>query len=267
MSLIAKDEHGETIFAPRGNKQTDYFCLECGGALHIRLGEIRKPHFYHLADSKSCNQSGKSLTHLQIQYYLLESLPEGEVTLEHRFERGRIADVFWKNQKTVFEIQCSKISPQEVREREEDYSKEGLKIVWILHDSLFNQKMLTGGELALDKTPHYFTNIDSEKKGIIYDQISIVRLRKRVHRLSKLEIDLKRPYSPTLNSSPSLIHFREKNWPLGFQGDWMSLWQREDLKKELLRFESKEIPLFTLFKKISSSYKGFIQLLLEGACR
>src|SRR3972149_8130463 len=102
------------VFADEARRQHDYSCPECKGNLRLRQGLRRRPHFYHLKKPKTCTQHKKSLTHLLLQYRLLQILPKGEVQIEKRYPSiDRIADVAWEKRKIIFEIQCSPISLEE----------------------------------------------------------------------------------------------------------------------------------------------------------
>ena len=95
MHLYALDEKENLISVHETDKKTNYFCPECRSIVRCRGGFLRQIHFYHLEPNRSCRQSGKSLVHLQIQYYLQRVLSESE--LEKRFSSiDRIADVAWE---------------------------------------------------------------------------------------------------------------------------------------------------------------------------
>jgi competence protein CoiA len=223
MQLYALDASNKLVFARNAVKQIDYFCLECKGVVHLRGGVHRQKHFYHRHPSQDCRQSGKSMEHLQVQFHLQSILPTGESTLEHRFpEIRRIADVLWEPMKLIFEIQCSAISSVEVKARNADYASQGYQVIWVLHDSMYNQWRLTAAENALYEAPHYFTNIDAEGAGIIYDHFALRHhgLRKKI--IPPLTVDLSQSKNLIEQSNlklPLSIHNQRKNWPLCFVGD------------------------------------------------
>lgn len=196
MQLYALDEKECLVFAPHATKHRDYFCLECKSIVRRRGGDYRQVHYYHLS-SVSCHLSGKSMTHLQVQSHIVDLLPQGEAQMEYRFPAiSRIADVVWLPQKLVFEIQCSAITAEEVQARNADYSAQGFHVIWILHDNRYNQRRLTAAEkyLESDETlPHYFTNIDQEGQGFIYDQFSLVGKGMRHVKLSPLPVKVAFP--------------------------------------------------------------------------
>lgn len=136
----------------------------------------------------------KGAEHRAVQHYLLNLLPKGEAAIEVAFkELNRIADVVWEKKKLIFEIQCSKVSGEEVKLRNRDYQSAGYKVVWILHDRRFNRQKLSSAEIALIDSPHYFTNINRFSSGIIYDQFDLKRGPFRYFRMEPLEVDLSKP--------------------------------------------------------------------------
>lgn len=230
MQLFARTRSGARIFLSSAEKQCDYFCEECGGILHIRSGSHRQTHFYHLSPPVSCHQHSKSLPHIQTQLYLQRQLPQGEIFLEHRFPAiGRIADAAWIPYQCVFEIQCSPISREEVLSRNSDYGKEGWQVIWLLHEKRFNRSVRSSRlDPVFETLPHYFTSINAEGKGCLYDQFSIWRKGYRTHKLNPLPLALSPPQPfpsfpiPTLN----LLKKRQSSWPIFLPGDLLSLLYR-----------------------------------------
>lgn len=192
MQLYAYDKKGELTFSFHAEKKINYTCLECGSSVRLKEGLFRHPHFFHLQKQTQCRQNGKGMDHLQIQMHLNHFLP-GNIFLEHRFPNiGRIADVYWEEKKIVFEIQCSSIQKKEVIQRISDYSKLGIKVVWIFHDKRFNKWRLSQAEM-LD-IPYYFTDMDENGNGKIYDQWDFIEKGLRKSLLPPLKIDISKPY-------------------------------------------------------------------------
>src|SRR5437879_13025188 len=110
-----KDKH--SIFVAEAIKGKDYLCPECQRVVRLRGGNLRQKHFYH-HHKGSCRQGNKSLTHLALQWHLIDLLPKGEALMERAFpEIGRITDVCWEKRKIVFEIQCSPITEEKAKRR------------------------------------------------------------------------------------------------------------------------------------------------------
>ncbi|HSW72853.1 MAG TPA: competence protein CoiA family protein [Chlamydiales bacterium] len=168
-------------------KGEDYLCPGCGEVVRARKGKIKQPHFYHIKKNRVCREANKSLAHLQMQEYLLKTLPKNEAEMEHTFPQiQRIADVFWKEQKIVFEIQCSPISIEEAQKRNLDYGSLGLTVIWLLHDRIFNKKKCKESELFLRKEGAYYFSLWKEVR--IYDQWERLKGAFRVFRGMPLQV-------------------------------------------------------------------------------
>lgn len=283
MQLHALDHLGQVINARRAQRQQNYRCLECKQDVRLRGGPHRQPHFYHFEPTIFCRQHGKGAIHLKIQHFFVNQLSPGDCILEYPFPTiGRIADVAWLSQKIVFEIQYSAISGEEALARNRDYQKEGWTVVWILHDHRYNQIRLSAVEMALEHSPHFFTNMDQFGKGLIYDQFDLKDKGLRLSRLSSLPIDIKNISHQTDQKSFPLLHLenRAKNWPYYFAGDFMSLFlsrvNSEYLEKAFLlekRRDSnqRKAKFFRVIKgtyrKITAGYQIFFRFFLERLCR
>lgn len=185
----------------------------------------------------------RSATHLAVQHVLQTLFGTHLCTLELPMAKiGRIADCAIPDLRLVFEIQCSPLSPQEALQRTADYAALNWQVVWILHDQLYNRLRVTKLERALHPIPHYYTNIiatdidgtaDSPSgirrtyrgRGIIYDQIAIIRNHLRIFRSAPLSIDPTKPHaSPFYKQFLSQqARFRASHWPLYFTGDLLDL--------------------------------------------
>lgn len=281
MQLYALDTEQQLIYAGHALKQQDYVCLECRQVVRVRSGEHRQVHYYHLSPPQLCRQNGKSMQHLQVQLNLQSILPQGECKLECRFpEINRIADVAWHPQKLVFEVQCSPITALEVKNRNQDYAKLGYHVIWILHDSQYNQLKVTAAESFLIDMPHYFTNMDVDGKGIIYDQVSMIVQGIRKEGLNPLKIDLRNVYKMVLETSsehfPYYVKNRLKRWPVFFSGDFVDVYLigGDNLAhvKELNDIIVEEDLDLQGIRKwyrnwVVRPYNLFFQMLLEKACR
>jgi competence protein CoiA len=256
MQLFALDSQGELIAAGKADKSQDYFCLECQAPVRRRSGPHRQPHFFHLGSHLHCHLSGKGMVHLQIQCHLATLFPKGECFLEQRFPTiGRIADVAWMTKGLVFEIQCSPISAEEVEARNRDYATIGLQVVWILHDRRFNQRKISSAEFTLTDRPHYYTNINTQGQGIIYDQFALKKRGKRLKKLAPLPVDLSQP------------KFEKR---LHFSGDLMDLCKGPYLDHiHNLQKEDRVKPsLFDVLEKwVRRPYRAFLHTLLERSCK
>ena len=225
MQWVAKDRTGRFVAAQQAGAGQDYFCLECGGVVRCRAGVLRRVHFFHLNRPASCRQAGKSAEHLQVQLFLKQSIGPASIQLERPFPSvARIADVCWEAEKLIFEVQCSPISAEEVRQRNADYGSEGYEVVWILHERSFNQQVVRAAEHFLRDLPHYYTDIDEEGRGGIYDQYSQYRGARRTFYSPRLEIESKSPK-------------RKRGYPLYFQGDYTDLRRTAPQDERVLALE------------------------------
>lgn len=209
MQLFALNYKKNVVFVENANREEAYFCPECSNEVRVRAGKWRRKHFFHPSGS-ACHQSAKSIEHIQVQYFLQEHLP-GSVLLEKRFpELGRIADVVWEQERIIFEVQCSPITAAEVAERNRDYAREGYEVIWIFHEKSFNRKRITAAEHSLLHRPHYFSDIDAEGEGCIYDQHSSLKSGFRIKKSDKA------PVSFTLSREP--LKGIRKRWGCHLQG-------------------------------------------------
>jgi competence protein CoiA len=287
MQIGALDLTGSLIFAEKANRHQDYQCIECKEKVRLRRGMHRQAHYYHLQPNRVCKQHGKGMPHLMLQHFLKNILPDEEAEMECQFPSiGRIADVAWHPKRLIYEIQCSPISALEVKERNNSYASIGYQVVWIFHDSRYNQHRLSAAEMFLMDQPHYFTDMNECGEGKIYDQPAIITKGKRVSRLPALPID---PTSPKLLNKqelkrcrklPFVLKNRANDWPFIFLGDTidsclsdeeykLSLWFKEMTQTEKTQAFSSFVkyPINFLHRWIAQPYQAVLKLILERACR
>lgn len=231
-NISAKTSNGKTILALDAERGKDYTCPECASLVRLRMGEERRPHFFHLDPPASCRQAGKSLEHLSVQLFIKDAyVKEGmEAHIEHRFPKiGRIADVYIPANKLVFEIQCSPMEASEAIERNKDYKSLGINVVWILHTMTFLKNKASPFERAIESAPHYFTSMDAKGRGDLFD------LYAPIHRLARLRRSRRYPIEITSSSSaPASGSFRQGR-PLFFKGDIAYLLKERGLDEETQR--------------------------------
>ncbi|GAB4186930.1 MAG: hypothetical protein Tsb0015_05120 [Simkaniaceae bacterium] len=249
-------EGSHFISANTAQRQKDYLCPECLQTVRLRKGPHRKPHFYHWNPTDQCYQSKKTMAHLQTQYYLEALFPQ-EIFLEYPFKDiGRIADAYLPKHHIVFEVQCSFISLKEVKRRNFDYSRLGIKVVWILHDRKYNRRKVSSAEDFLRKYPSYFTNMNDRGEGIIYDQFEIIYRGIRMYRSRRFPVHLlccrKKKYWQKYLTWRA---FQNKS-VLYFSNDRSDLW----LNKKLIRNQMKNAKRNIFFKKVKSQSLFFLNL-------
>lgn len=272
MQLYAIDENNNLVSARESKKQRDYRCMECGGIIRLRSGIHRQSHFFHIHPPASCRQNGKSMEHLQTQRVIKELLGDA-CLLEVPFPKvKRIADCVWTSENIIFEVQCSSISQEEVECRNKDYAACGYQVVWILHDRRFNQFRPTSAEFWLQNHPHYFTNMNAEGKGCIYDQYSFFQggIRKLI--LHSSPILLNKRYLSLPHPLPKQFQERMSKWEMGFEGDWAHRaadeleWMIGMLPKD------EQLPRPKIIKRLLHAmfvypYRVIFAYWLEKACR
>lgn len=193
MTLYALDQD-LLIFAPDASSTHVYVCPECFQPVRKRAPKNRFPHFYHLQAEKKCRLSNKSDAHLFLQIQLFQSIGPSQIQMERRFtDLGRIADLCWEKEKLIFEIQCSPISLEETEERIQDYKQAGYRVIWLLHDRIYNRYFLRKEELFLrQKSAAYYFHFQ-KNHSLIYDQFELLIKGQRLKRSTRLPIDLRRP--------------------------------------------------------------------------
>jgi len=186
MQTFAFDEDFKIISASLAEKKKDYICPECGSFVRKRVPKNKNVHFYHTYQLKNCRQKKKNHDHRLIQELLSKKIQHLNPSLEHHFkEISRIADIYIHEKGLVFEIQCSKISKEEIQKRENDYQSLGLQVIWILNDKIFNKKNISDAETLLRSLCCYYTD------GIcFYDQAEVIEKKKRTFRSTKFLVEL-----------------------------------------------------------------------------
>lgn len=277
MHLFAWDETNQLVETATASKQKIYFCRECRSPVKLRGGFLRQRHFYHLHNNRACRQSGKSMAHLQVQLYL-KKLREDAVVEKHFSSINRIADVVWEKDKLIFEIQCSPILSREVAARNSDYSMLGYTVIWILHEQTFNQRQWTAAEYFLQDFTHYYTNIDEEGAGCIYDRWDLIKKRIRYSVWNHRPVNLAHftEWKPLWAEGiyPDWMKTRLKGWKFSFSGDFLDYISQlsEGERRTFLDTQKGSVSFFKpvsisfvrkIFYFISLPYRLYLKLLIE----
>jgi hypothetical protein len=134
---------------------------------------------------------------------------------------------------------------------------------------------LSAAEYYLQPYPHYFTSIDSEGKGIIYDQLSSFHKGLRKHKGSVFEIDPCNPLDFKAEKAIVSAHPRSK-WPFYFEGDCIHHLFLGNTELRDLFLEAPTAHTFISGLKIWIKMLGFyiqrpynliFKMLLEKACK
>lgn len=225
-NLTAKDAAGNTFLAFDAKRGKDYYCPECSAVVRLRLGEERRPHFFHLDPPESCRQAAKSLEHLALQLHIKNAFENQGVkaNLEHRFPTlNRINDVYVPEKNLGFEIQCSPMTAEEALQRIADYRKLNIDIVWILHTMTFLKKKASSFEKAIEPKTHYFSSMNGKGEGEIFDLFAPIEQGFRKERGVKYPVDVTTPILKSRQGS-----FRKER-PFHFKGDLLYLLQERGL--------------------------------------
>lgn len=194
-------------------------------------------------------QVQKSEIHLRLQRFI-QYLFENEAEMEKGFSSiHRIADIACLPSKKIYEIQCSPISLEEAKSRCADYESLGFQVIWVLHDKQFNPHNMSPAEKFLQTKACYYTNMDKEGNGIIYDYLET---------LGKKPINLRKCYPLPAYFWPSLLSHRSQR-PLFHEGDFFDL----AIKRKLTLPKQRE----KFLTKMKDGYLALLHMLLESSCR
>lgn len=117
--------------------------------------------------------------------------------------------------------------------------------MWILHDMRYNRSRPAPAELYLRSSPHYFTNMNSQGVGQIYDQGSRLKRGKRIYISPRLPIQIQEPYKPTQSQ------LKHRNaWKLAFKGDLAEFDLSQPWKKKRCSLKWLFVPYLILFQKL-----------------
>lgn len=113
----------------------------CGMSGHARMSKCGLKHFYHAQRSGECGGEPESLDHLRLknQIYQICKAEGWDAQPEYQSLAGDWrADVYATRgeRSVVFEVQLSKISQEELQEREEKYARDGIESYWLLRNYL-----------------------------------------------------------------------------------------------------------------------------------
>jgi len=215
-------EREQLINANGAEKGKEYTCPECNLPVRVRKGTERRAHYFHPKAPLSCRLSQKGIIHLQLQLQLKSLLTSEEAVMEKIFPSiNRIADIACLRTKKVLEVQYSPMSLEEAKARCRDYESLGYEVIWILHDHTYNQRRVNATERFLRTKTCYYTNMDEEGIGEIYDQFEQIRSGQRYARGSPQTVDLTQGW-------PAQSSFRP-TWSLSHVGDLIDLHQRGEL--------------------------------------
>lgn len=151
--LVALTEQGKYFVCSQELSREDlklqrinrkFYCLQCREKVQLKVGEIRTPHFAHIAKNK-CEQmftEGESERHLQgkLQLYKmfqhLKLQVELEPYLKELAQRPDLLVYDQQGRRFAIEFQCSPISLERLRERTNGYLSSQITPIWLFHTPL-----------------------------------------------------------------------------------------------------------------------------------
>jgi hypothetical protein len=156
MPNIALNKHNQEIILgykfydsdPRTQELREggpYKCPHCQNPLSFRCGSIRCGHFYHEKSDCIVDWKPESNEHIYAKYFFQKMIQENlelnarqEVMVGHK---ERICDVLISSAvapTVALEIQMSKISLDEIKERTDSYRKHNIHVIWLLDEKKFS---------------------------------------------------------------------------------------------------------------------------------
>ena len=127
--FYAKNKSGKRVFADDAamSPPDEFSCPVCGGAVRLRQGDIKVPHFAHV-DRGDCDSFGADMSewHLAWQKEFPEECREVVLTADGESHR---ADVLYHG--VVVEFQHSPMDLSEFWARNDFYTKAAKHLVWV----------------------------------------------------------------------------------------------------------------------------------------
>jgi competence protein CoiA len=175
----------------RMSDNKELICPDCKGILVYCHGEIKIPYFRHKS-KYNCENSGETEEHRIGKIMLFDLInklfPESYVDLEYKIlETNQRADVICihpNGERIVFEMQCSKIDPEEWAERTKLYERAGIKQYWFAGrklvrkleeeywDGYYSYKLMNLASQFLKSDEHlYFLDTKNKKFHLLYKYI------------------------------------------------------------------------------------------------
>ena len=144
--FVAKNEVGRLVNVLEDDlKKGVYSCPACQGRVALKNGNIIRKHFAHRS-LKQCqfyseNESAEHLN-LKASFYVWAKKNHPVAVERYLLPIQQITDVF-VGDKLALEIQCSSLSAGRLRERTNNYQKQGYQVIWILGRKLWLKEQLT----------------------------------------------------------------------------------------------------------------------------
>lgn len=163
--MLVANENGQLVLANKAQAGSKYTCPTCQQPVRLRRGKKMVAHFAHLPGANCVMNEGETAEHLLGKQQLFNWLafrglaPRLEVYLPEINQRP---DILFNDggTQTAVEFQCSPLSVQRLRERNDGYRQLGITPVWLLGEPY--RRRLSRAKVA------QFTQIFSGQPAILY---------------------------------------------------------------------------------------------------
>lgn len=165
--LKALDSNQQIVHAWEAHKGEKYFCPECELPTILKAGTQKVSHFAHKQKESCFYGAGETQEHLRMKTAIANLLKDQfDVQVEQQLIPNRRADVVIKkelpeeNRTLIVAIECqhSPISIEEFEERNLDYSKYGIPVLWVWSSKRLGFRFFEEIESAINN------GIDFEKR-------------------------------------------------------------------------------------------------------
>lgn len=153
--LVAINQHGERVSATEAVKENDYFCPYCKTELILKKGIKVTTHYAHKSNVHRKCAKAETEKHYYTKFFIANLLKQHGYNVEIEPYCPTIMQYpdILIDSKIAMEIQFSRISLQEIRERSLGFKSLGVEVVWVIEDSKYHK-----GVLYLNTFQAYFIN-------------------------------------------------------------------------------------------------------------
>lgn len=145
-NAIDKDENEYMASLSLDKKEYSYICPACREYVFLKTGDIKIPHFAHYGGFYSHEWEGSSIDHYLMKKDIYNYFKDFEWIKSIKYERPvkennleLIPDILIitkDDRKIAIECQVAKYSTEDLLEKTENYSKLGVCVLWIFHNTL-----------------------------------------------------------------------------------------------------------------------------------
>ena len=179
-----------------------------------------------MTESSLSSTPAESYTHKVIKQYLYDQIFESNLNITERslekYIGKRYADVYFKFQsgkEIVIEVQHSQISVREIIQRTNDYNKQGVYILWILHGE---GSCVAAPKYPVDSKEIKISMAESYLHKIYGGRVYYLNLKTRKGRITSLDLFALHYVKPYKKSKRTL-----------FQGRYSSFYYRDTLSASI----------------------------------